>query len=262
MPSRAFITGIAGATLTAEEFRERANRDEGGKDRATNTETFLRNEWGIRTFGYTSLVVDPPNGRIPEITAAGKARAGNRDRGTFGPGPFDAFQDFTLYDRCVTRGVLGSTLPVIYGNGLRIVQNPGSVAISYEMIHDTRIIPTDGRSHVSENIRQFFGDPVGHWEGDTLVVETTNFNDMPAVGRGASRNLKVVEKFTRTGPETVLYQFTVTDPSTWEKSWAGEYPLGKMDGAVYEYACQEANYGMANILSGARADERKAAGQK
>ena len=111
-------------TLTPEEFQQRASRDEGGKDLAANRETFLRNEWGIRTFGYSSLVVDPANGRVPEMTPAGRARAANRDRGTFGPGPFNAFEDFTLYDRCITRGVLGSTLPVIYGNGMRIIQNP------------------------------------------------------------------------------------------------------------------------------------------
>src|SRR5690606_21896623 len=118
-----------------EQFAERARRDEGGRDRAVNTETFLRNEWGVRTFGYSSLVIDPPDGRIPPMTEAGLARRANRDRGTFGPGPFNTFEDFTLYDRCITRGVLGSALPVIYGNGMRITQNPDYVAISYEMIH-------------------------------------------------------------------------------------------------------------------------------
>ena len=168
-------------TLTPEEFQQRASRDEGGANAAATRETFLRNEWGIRTFGYSSLVVDPPNGRVPAMTPAGLARAADRDRGTFGPGPFDKFEDFTLYDRCITRGVLGSTLPVIYGNGMRIVQNPSSVAISYEMIHDTRIIPLDRRPHLDDNIRQWMGNARGHWEGDTLVVETRNFTDQTSI---------------------------------------------------------------------------------
>ena len=138
------------ATLTPDEFQQRASRDEGGKDLAANRETFLRNEWGIRTFGYSSLVVDPPNGRFPEMTAAGKARAANRDRGTFGPGPLDTPEDFSLYERCITRGVAGSILRVIYGNGNRIVQAPGVVAFSYEMLPDTRVFYTDGRPHINQ----------------------------------------------------------------------------------------------------------------
>ena len=133
-------------SLTQEEFAERAQDDETGRDFAVNVGTFLRHEFGIRTFGYTSLIVDPPNGQLPALTPAAEAAAARkRARGTFGPGPFDDFEDFSLYDRCITRGVIGSMLPVIYGNGVRITQNPESVAISYEMIHDTRIIPLDGR---------------------------------------------------------------------------------------------------------------------
>jgi hypothetical protein len=133
-------------TLTQEEFLARASTDETGRDFAVNVGTFLRHESDIRTFGYSSLLVDPPSGQMPKLTPAGEALAATRVRGTFGPGPFDAFQDFTLYDRCITRGVLGSLLPVIYGNGVRIAQNPDSVAISYEMIHDTRVIPLSARA--------------------------------------------------------------------------------------------------------------------
>ena len=129
--------------LTPEEFTRRASGDEGSRDRAVNQETILRNEFGVRTFGYTSFVVDPPNGQMPAMTAAGRARAANRDAGTFGPGPFNDFEDFTLYDRCVTRGLVGSILPVLYGNGVRILQTPNEVVLSYEMVHDTRIIPID-----------------------------------------------------------------------------------------------------------------------
>ncbi|MEI9814010.1 MAG: hypothetical protein WDO18_15800 [Acidobacteriota bacterium] len=201
-------------------------------------------------------------GRVPAMIAAATERQ-NAQRAITRGHEFDGPENRGIAERCIYWGNEGPPmLPVGYNSTLQIVQGKGYVAIHQEMIHDVRVIPTDGRAHVSENIRQWFGESVGHWEGDTLVVDTTNFNDLPPVGRGASRNLHVIERFTKTGPETVLYQFTVSDPSTWEKSWSGEYPLGKIDAHVYEYACQEGNYGMANILSGARADERKAAAQK
>jgi len=126
------------------------------------------------------------------------------------------------------------------------------------MIHDVRVIPTDGRPHLPSNIKTYLGDSSGHWEGNTLVVDTTNFNGRAAF-RGSSENLHVVERFTRTADDTILYQFTVSDPSTWEKSWSGELPITKINGQIYEYACQEGNYGMRNILSGARASEAEAA---
>lgn len=206
----------------------------------------------------TSIIVGE-TGRVPPQLPAAIERV-NAARALTRGHEFDGPENRGIAERCIYWGNEGPPmLPVGYNANLQIAQGPGYIAIWQEMIHDVRVIPTDGRQHVSENIRQWFGDSVGHWEGDTLVVDTTNFNDQPAVGRGASRNLHVVEKFTRNGPETVLYQFTVSDPSTWEKSWSGEYLLGKIDEPVYEYACQEGNYGMANILSGARADERKAA---
>jgi hypothetical protein len=206
----------------------------------------------------TSILVGD-TGRVPAMLPAAQQRqaalAADR-RGHEMDGP----ENRGIAERCIYWGTEGP--PMLnqgYNSNLQIAQGPGYVAIQQEMIHDVRIIPTDGRAHAPDSVRQWFGDSVGHWEGDTLVVDTTNFNDQPAIGRGATRNLHVVEKFTRTGPKTVLYQFTVSDPSTWEKSWSGEYPFGEIDGKIYEYACQEGNYGMANILSGARADERKAA---
>ena len=138
----------------------------------------------MRTFGYTSFVVDPPDGQMPALTPAGQARQrATFGVGTFGGGPFNDFEDFTLYDRCITRGIAG-IFPVLYGNGLRIMQTPNEVIISYEMIHDTRVIPLDGRPHVGGGIKQYMGDARGHWEGDTLVVETTNFTDR--VGRSTA----------------------------------------------------------------------------
>jgi hypothetical protein len=256
------------ATLNAEEFAQRASRDEGGKDLATNRETFLRNEWGIRTFGYSSLVVDPPTGRIPEMTPAGKARAANRDRGTFGPGPFDAFEDFTLYDRCITRGVIGSTLPVIYGNGMRIVQNPTSIAISYEMIHDTRIVPLDGRPHLDDGIRQYMGNARGHFEGDTLVVETTNFTDRTSIGANGngtrhSEAMKLTERFRRVDPDMIEYTATVNDPVTYTAPFTFRLMLTTQPNyETYEYSCHEGNGAVGHALSGEREFDRQVAEAK
>jgi len=251
-------------TLTPEEFKQRASRDEGGADSAANRETFLRNEWGTRSFGYSSLVVDPPNGQIPEMTAAGKSRAGMRDRGTFADGNiFNTFEDFTLYDRCITRGVLGSQLPVIYGNGLRITQNPTSVAISYEMIHDTRVIPLDGRPHISGDIEQYMGNARGHFEGDTLVVETTNFTDKTSVGINGngtrhSDKLKLTERFTRVDPDMIEYVARVEDPVTYTAPFTIRQMITKTPGyETYEYSCHEGNGAVGHALSGERAFDRE-----
>jgi hypothetical protein len=252
-------------TLTAEEFMQRASRDEGGKDAAANRETFLRNEWGIRTFGYSSLVIDPPNGRVPEMTAAGKARAASRDRGTFGPGPFDDFEDFTLYDRCITRGVLGSALPVIYGNGMRITQNPNAVVISYEMIHDTRVIPVDNRPHLSDDIRQYMGNARGRWEGDTLVVETRNFTDKTSIGPNGngtrhSTALTLTERFTRVDPDMIEYVATVADPVAYTAPFTVRLMITTQPNyETYEYNCHEGNGAVGHSLSGERAYERQVA---
>jgi hypothetical protein len=252
-------------TLTPEEFQQRAGRDEGGADAAANRETFLRNEWGIRTFGYSSLVVDPPSGRVPEMTPAGLARAADRDRGTFGPGPFNEFEDFTLYDRCITRGVLGSTLPVIYGNGLRIVQNPGSVAISYEMIHDTRIIPLDRRPHLDDSIRQWMGNSRGRWEGDTLVVETRNFTDETSIGGNGngtrhSEAMTLTERFTRVDPDMIEYIATVNDPIAYTAPFTFRLMITTQPNyETFEYSCHEGNGAVGHSLSGERAFEREVA---
>ena len=251
-------------TLTPEEFQQRAGRDEGGKDLAANRETFLRNEWGIRTFGYSSLVVSPANGRIPEMTAAAKTRAGNRDRATFGPGPFNAFEDFTLYDRCITRGVLGSTLPVIYGNGMRIVQTPTAISISYEMIHDTRIIPLDGRKHLDSGIRQYMGDARGHFEADTLVVETANFTDDTSIGPNGngtrhSAEMQLTERFRRVDPDMIEYTATVNDPATYTTPFSFRLMITTQPNyETYEYSCHEGNGAVGHALSGERAFDREA----
>jgi hypothetical protein len=250
--------------LTAEEFAERAARDAAQRDNAVNEQTFsARGEVGVRTFGYTSQVIDPPDGRLPEMTAAGRARAAPRDQGTFGPGPFDGFDDFTLYDRCITRGILGSVFPVIYGNGLRIVQNPSSVAISYEMIHDTRVVRLDGRPHISDGIRQYLGNSRGYWDGDTLVVETRNLTGETSIGANGngtrhSEAMTITERLTRVDPDMIEYVATVDDPVTYTAPFTIRLMLTTQPNyRVYEYSCHEGNGAVGNSLSGERAYERR-----
>src|SRR5260221_8006737 len=200
-------------SLTPEEFARRAGGDEASRDRAVNQETVLRNEFGVRTFGYTSFVVDPPDGQMPALTPAGIARRNaSFGVGTFAGGPFNTYEDFTLYDRCITRGV-GGIFPVLYGNGIRIMQTPNEVIISYEMVHDTRVIPLDGRPHVGAAIKQYMGDARGHWEGETLVVETANFTDRVGFSGPNSEKLKLTERFTRIDPEMIDYRIRVDDPA-------------------------------------------------
>jgi hypothetical protein len=257
---------FAGRTsLTPDEFARRASGDEGARDRAVNRETVLRNEWGIRTFGYSSLVVDPADGKIPPMTAAALARRGPRDQGTFGSGPFNGPEDFTLYDRCITRGIIGSLLPVLYGNGLRIVQTPEYVAISYEMIHDTRIIPIDGRPHIGSKIRQYLGDSRGHWDGNTLVVETTNLGDQTSIGLNGngvrhSERMRITERFTRIDPEMIDYEATIDDPGAYARPWTIRLTITTQpDYQLYEYACHEGNGAVKYALSAERAYDKAVA---
>jgi hypothetical protein len=248
-------------SLTAEEFYERASRDQGGRDRAVNTETFLRNEWGIRTFGYSSLVIDPPDGRTPAMTEQGIARAqAVAGRGTFGPGPFDKFEDFSLYDRCITRGIFGSQLPSIYGNGIRIAQSPGEVSITYEMIHDTRIIKLDASPYLEDGIQQYMGNARGRWDGETLVVESQNFTDLTGVGsRGPhSDRLKLTETFKRVDPDMIEYTATIDDPVTFTAPFTYRLMITTQPNyEVYEYSCHEGNGAIGHSLSGERAYERE-----
>ena len=255
-------------SLTPEEFKKRATSDEGTRDFDVNVGTFLQHESGIRSFGYSSFVVDPPSGQMPKLTAHGEELAAKRTRGTFGPGPFDGLADFSLYDRCITRGVLGSLLPVIYGNGLRITQNPDSVAITYEMIHDTRVIPLDGRKQLDAGIRQYLGSPRGHFEGDTLVVETTNFTDLTSIGVNGggppnSEKLKLTERFKRVDPQMIEYRATIDDPGAYTAPFTIRLMITSRPGyEVLEYSCHEGNGAVHHALSGERAYERQVAAAK
>ncbi len=207
----------------------------------------------------TSLVIDPPDGRIPPITEQARTRQRQGTRGSFGDGPFNGPEDFTLYDRCITRSVPGAMFPAVYNANTVIVQGPDFVAVTYEMIHETRVIPLDGSPHLSPAIRQMLGAARGRWEGETLVIETTNFTDRTSY-RGASENLRLIERFTRVDGETLRYEVTVVDPDTWTAPWTAALNMKPQPQGMFEYACHEGNYGMYNMLSAARAAERGAAG--
>lgn len=250
-------------SLTPDEFARRAGGDEASRDRAVNQETFLRNEFGVRTFGYTSFVVDPASGQMPALTPAGRAKQQAMfGVGTFGNRTFDGFEDFSLYDRCITRGV-GGIFPVLYGNGLRIAQTPTEVVISYEMVHDTRVIPLDGRPHVGPDIRQYMGDARGHWDGDTLVVETTNFTDRIGFSGPNSQGLRLTERFTRIDPQMIDYRVRVEDPAMYTAPFTVRFTITQQPGyQLYEYSCHEGNGAVGNALSGERAYERLVADAK
>jgi hypothetical protein len=207
------------------------------------------------------FVVDPADGRIPPLTAEAQARQAARAaaRKASGRGPADSYTDRSLYDRCITRGLPGSMMPAIYGNSYRIVQAPGFVAITYEMIHETRIIPLDSGPHLTSRVRNYMGDARGRWEGNTLVVETTNFRDENAYRGANAATLTLRERFTRIAPDQLRWSVTVDDPSTWTRPWTFSMPLTQdNEEQLFEYACHEGNYAMVNILSGARAEEKAA----
>jgi hypothetical protein len=201
------------------------------------------------------LVVDPPDGKIPPQTPEARARAAARAKARQGRGEADSYEDRSLYDRCITRGLPGSMMPAIYGNSYEIVQGPGFVAISYEMVNELRVIPLDGRAHVGPAIRDYMGDARGHFEGDSLVVETTNFTDKVPY-RGSSDRLRLVERFTPTSAKTVEWSVTFDDPSTWTRPWTFAMNLTRTGERPFEYACHEGNYAMRHMLGIARAEER------
>jgi hypothetical protein len=213
------------------------------------------------------MVVDPPDGRIPPFTPDGKRRAAEIARRGSGlvedseeelrPGIWA--DDLGSFVRCITRGLPAMWLPGVYNNGVQIAQGPGYVVITKEMIHEARVIPLDRRPALGPKLTQWIGDSRGHWEGDTLVVEVTNFNGRVDF-RGSSKNMRLVERFRRIGPETIDYSVTIDDPATWTRPWTINFPIQKDDSQydLVEYACHEGNYGLVNILSAARATEKAA----
>ena len=210
----------------------------------------------------SSLIVDPPDGRLPPMTPDGLRRVASTKNTYLQYTGFNSAGELGPYDRCISRGVLGSMFPVVYNNGNQFIQAPGFVVLRNEMIHETRIIPLDNRPAPAGTLKSYMGYSRGHFEGNTLVVTTTNFNG--ATGATANGNLmlmsdalEMTEKFTRTGPDTMQYDVTVTDPKTWTRPWTASFPLRRdPDYKIFEYACHEGNHAMSNILSGSRADEK------
>ena len=208
------------------------------------------------------FVTDPPDGKIPPITTEARqrqaARAAARTQGRRGRGPSDSHLDHSLFDRCISRGMPGSMMPTNYGNSYTIVQSPGLVAIQYEMIHETRLIYVDGREpQLSKAIKQYMGDARGRWEGDTLVVESSNFRPDVVYRDADPDTLRLVERFTRTAADKLEWSVTVTDPNTWTRPWTFAMPLtANPKERVMEYACHEGNRALENMLRAARAEER------
>jgi hypothetical protein len=208
----------------------------------------------------TSMIIDPPNGKLPPLTAEGQKRAAERaaERKRMGA-TTDAVQNMPLGTQCLIMAGSGPPMmPAGYNSNYQIVQGAGYAMILVEMIHDARIIPLDARPPLPENVRQWMGAPRGHWEGDTLVIETTNLNGKNPF-RGSSEHMRVTERLTRVSPDTILYRFTVEDPATWTAPFTAEVPMTRTVGPIFEHACHEGNYGVMNTLAGARLEEKKAA---
>jgi hypothetical protein len=263
--TRLFMTPEEHAALEKREQEQIARMAADGAGGATGAPGHWV-EWGKSQL-QTSLLVDPPDGRMPPMTPEGQARTAAAPKGTLFGAQLDSPQDFSMWERCISRGALGSTLPVLYNSGIDITQGPGFVAIRYEMVHDIRIIPIGppaAHPHLSSSIKQYMGDARGRFDGDTLVVETTNFTEKIGVGLsgGGTPNsfaMRLIERFTRVSKDTIRYEATVNDPNTWTAPWTVAFPLTRMpDYGMFEYACHEGNHGLLNALSGSRAEERAA----
>jgi len=259
-----FLTEEEAATLERETAEARVDRPpEPGNPGTYNQIWFDRGEKVVRT-RRSSLIIDPPDGRIPYTAEAQRANA-SADPGR-GRDYWNDYTDLDTGERCLTDGL--PHVPYVYNNNYQIVQTPGYVIILHEMFNEVRAIPLDGRPHLDPSIRQWFGDSRGRWEGNTLVVDTTNFNDRTgyrwgAAWRASRPTLHLTERFTRVDPTTIEYEFTVEDPEMFSRPWTGVVPMttdqgsvGATQGQLFEYACHEGNYSIVNVLSGARASER------
>jgi hypothetical protein len=260
LAGKEYFTAQEAAEYEKKVLRE-GNRDRRSSDPTADLKGAYNEFWfdrGTRVVPTmrTSIVVDPSDGRVPALTPAGQRAAAARE--TIARRPPENPEDLPPIVRCLVWPTSGPPmLPTAYNNFYQIVQGPGYVGILTEMIHDMRIIPLDGRPHLPANIRQWMGDSHGRWEGDTLIVDTTNFTDKTNLS-GSDQNLHVIERFTRTAESTIRYEFTIDDPTAFTRVWKGEVPLMKASGPIYEYACHEGNYAMEGILKGARAQEKAA----
>ena len=262
--ARLFASGESDAAFADSVFVAALGEQEDFSSRDAGTGNYNQFWLVDREFdNRTSLVVDPPNGRVPAFTAEAQRQIDGRIA-HLADNPASSWTDRRLQERCITFGM--PNLFAGYNSYYRIIQTPGHVVFLHEMIHDARVIPLDGSPHVDDAIRQWHGDARGYWDGDTLVVETTNFSagsESPAAlyqrTRGSAERLRLVERFTRVGPDTLQHEFTVDDPGTYAGQWTAMIPLARKDELLFEYACHEGNIGMEGILSGHRAEEREAA---
>jgi len=257
LAGREFLSETEWAAI-AEEVSTRADRRPANA--AADVALAYNNEWYDRgaPLKRTSLIVDPPSGKLPPLTPEGQRRAAAREAARAGRGPADSWEDRSLQERCLLYHSV-PPFPTGYNNNYHIVQTPDYVAIRYEMLAETRFIPLDGRPHLGPNLRQWMGSSRGRWDGNTLVVETTGYSDKTIFRFPASDALRVVERFTRTAEGAIDYAFTVHDPATYTRPWTAVLPMARSNGPIYEYACHEGNYGMTNLLVGHRADEKAAA---
>jgi len=243
-----------------EQSDARATPENRPRDAAQDVELAYDQVWWDRgkSIGRTSLIVDPKDGRLPPLTPQGEKLMAEREAVRAGRGAFDSWTDRPLQERCILyHGV--PPLPTGYNNNYEITQAPGVVAILHEEIHEVRIIPLDGRPHAGSSIRQWMGDSRGHWEGDTLVVETTNFRPDATFRFPADpATLRIVERFRRVAPDGIDYQFTVENPTFYSSTWTATLPMRPGDGLIYEYACHEGNYAIVHVLQGHRAEEKRA----
>ncbi|MBV8731795.1 MAG: hypothetical protein JO336_18460, partial [Acidobacteriia bacterium] len=235
-----------------------ADRRDGGAEadvgRAYNDAWYDRGTKTVPTL-RTSLVIDPADGRIPPLTPERQKYMADLRQAAIGHST-DGPENRLLQERCLLWPTAGPPmLPSFYNNNYQIVQTKNYVMILVEMVHDARIIPLDNRPHLPSSVREWMGDSRGHWEGDTLVVETTNFSDKTRF-RGADENLKLTERFTRVNPDTIQYEFTVNDPTAFTRPWTAQIPMTRSEGPIFEYACHEGNYAMFDMLAGARAEEK------
>jgi hypothetical protein len=261
MGDRQFLTDAEAAQLEA----RAAKRLDEPPDASVPANTIHAPYWtdpGRRVLDdkRNSLIIDPPDGRLPALSAEGQFRLATRGRGGTGGregGKADGPEDRSTLERCITQGLPTSNLPTLYNNNIAIYQTPGYVALVHEMVHETRIVPLDGRPALSPSIRQWEGSSRGRWDGDTLVVETTNFSDKTSY-RGSGPAMHITERYTRLGDKTVGVEITVEDPGTWARPWTAALTMRPSEGPIFEYACHEANIGLKDILEVARDEDEKA----
>jgi hypothetical protein len=257
------------ATIEQKAARNRVDRPPAAGDPGTYNQFWFDRGTKVVPTRRTSLIVNPPDGKLPPLTTAGQNRQDERFRrlgptaiGSSGNGPFDSYEDISVVTRCITRGLPNAMFPGGYNNNYEILQVPGSVVLLSELMHEVRVIPLDGRPHISQKIRQWMGDSRGHWEGNTLVVDVTNFPDRDVTGFGVpyrnseTSHLHLTERFTRVDANLLNYEVTVDDPATFTRKWTASIPMVKSEDRLYEYACHEGNYSLANMLKGSRVEDK------